>query len=171
VQLTPGAPWAEAAIEAASSWARRFLRRPELGVAGTTVEKYFHVSNNGYVPTEGQPTAISVVTVPGESPQPLDDELWEYDGEGVRLFPNPDIWWVDEVTVDQSGDIDPLVRDGVAVAAAALMTRAPRLAKGLNAERIGDYSYTLTRIETSDPWFEQAKSLMRPMRRVPDLVP
>lgn len=189
ISPTPEAPWAEAAIETASSWARRFLRRPELGVSGSVTEEHFHVSVNGYVPSEGPPTSVKVVVVAGEAPQSLPSELWEYDGEGVRLIPNPNIWWVNgfaqygpwwvdhrfyqrvDVTVNAAGDIDPIVRDGVAVAAASLMTRAPRLAKGLNAERIGDYSYQLKRIETSDPWYEDAKSLLRPLRRIPDLVP
>lgn len=189
IEPTPDPPWSEKAIETASSWARRYLRRPDIGVSGTTVESSFHVGTNSYVSTEGQPAKVEVVSFPGEDPSELEDDLWEFDGQGIRLFPNPNVWWVNgfkqvgpwsverkfyqrvDVTVEQPGDIDPTLRDGVAVASAALMTRAPRLAKGLNAERIGDYSYTLTRIETSDPWFEQAKALLRPLRRVPDLVP
>jgi hypothetical protein len=189
VEPTPDPPWAEAALETASSWARKFLRRPDLGTDGELVEKFFHIANNAFVPIEGVPVSVSVVAATGEAPTVLPTDLWEYDGEGIRLFPNPDVWWVNgfakrapwaadrgyyrrvEVTSEVDAEIDPIVRDGVAIAAAALITRAPRLAKGLNAERIGDYSYTLTRVETSDPWFEQAKSILRPMRRVPDLVP
>jgi hypothetical protein len=189
IDPTPDAPWAEAAIESASSWVRRFLRRPNLGTTGEAVEKFFHVEASGYVNLEGVPTLVSVVAVPGATPAPLAADLWEYDGEGVRLFSSPEFWllggspqsapWaVDrdyyervDVTTVLAASVDPIVRDGVAVAAAALMMRSPRLAKGLAGEKIGDYSYTLARVESSDPWFEQAKSILRPLRRVPDLVP
>jgi len=186
ISPTPASPWAEKGIETATSWARRTLRRPNLGITGEATEKFYHVELDGYVNLEGVPTVVSVATAPGGLVSPLSTDLWEYDGEGVRLFVSQNLWlgshqspWAVhqdfyervEVTTVLAATVDPLVRDGVAVAAAALMTRGPRLAKGLAGEKIGDYSYTLQKMEHSDPWFQEAKSLLRSTRKIPDLVP
>lgn len=172
-----------AALETAESWARTYLRQPDLGGDGA-IASFYDVSNDGWMPVSAAPLSVSVVDFAGAAARELADDMWTYEGAGVRLRPTDtfvDPRFADEafprtyVRVDIATGpdeaIDPVIRDGVALAAGALWTRSPRLTKGLTGENIGDYSYTVAQLEDGDPFFAQARSMLRPLRSQESLVP
>lgn len=176
----------EAALEVATAWAKRYLGRPYEAAGGVDVlTSETDVPANGYIVVPGEPVSVGVVWYPGAAVEYLTASNWTYDGAGVRLRMTDDEWYdprysttrlgriltrVDIVSASP-GTVDPVIRDGVAYAAAALWTRGPRLGKGFKGEQIGDYSYTLLESSSGDPFFEQAKTLLRPLRTQGPLVP
>lgn len=170
----------DAALEVAESWAKRYLKIPGLGAAGSVITSKSDVPVDGYIPVPAEPDSVSVRYYAGAQLQLLGPESWTYDGSGVRLRMGWSADWYDprysdngafrraftEVVVSSSvpGEVDPVVRDGVAYAAAALWTRGPRVAKGFKSEGIGDYNYSLMDMPDGDPYFGQARGLLRPLR-------
>ena len=173
----------ERSIEVASSWARRFLRSPNLGVGESVTVSAWDVRDDGYVGTEGVPTKVEVRRAAGGDLDELEEGAeWTYDGRGVRLRPFRNLGadhdprygpgrfsrtHAEVRVTEEVGDVDsldPLVREGVAHAAAAMISRGPRAAKGLDSERIGDYAYARgrpSREAQESPFFDTAKSLLR----------
>lgn len=193
LESTPDAPWAERKIESAISWAKTFLGMPDLGESTTTFTVREDVRCDAYIRCPGEPTKVSVLWAPGDEPEVLAEDAWTFDGFGVRLRPagefgvvgrnvDPRVssvpqsmpWYYVRVTVESAveEEVDPLIREGVAIAAAALLVRGPREAKGLSSERIGDYSYSVKSPQPgADPFFAEAKSLLRPFRVSGPLTP
>lgn len=179
------------ALETALAWARIFLGLPNLGVPDANVSKHWYVALDSEVPALGVVTSVSVVDSPGAQPRLLAASDWTHDGYRVRLRPGGAGWgdprYADDVavpsgktrrvltrvdvTTEEAESVNPLIRDGVALAAAAVFTRSPRLGKGLQGESLGDYSYTVAQVLAGDPFFEQAKSIMRPLKKRGALVP
>jgi hypothetical protein len=180
-----------AALAVATSWVRRYLKSPNLGVIGETTESFFDVREGGDFAATGEVTSVSVVDWAGGTARLLGPSEWTHDGYRVRLRPDYAVTWGDggweevsaervggrsyvrvDVTSTQDGDVDPVIREATALAAAALFTRGPRLGKGLQSESIGDYSYTVSQLgEEDDPFFREAKTLLRPLIRRQSLVP
>lgn len=180
-------------IEVASSWARRFLRQPNLGVAGSATQSFFDQRSDAYIPLEGVPTEVKVRRAMGGPLEPLTAGTeWDFEGDGVRLHPpavlaqeeyDPRyyaepygqyqrIYQEVQVTMTLSEEVDPLVVEGVAQAAAAIISRSPREAKGLFSESIGDYSYSsgfgqrgLENVMETSPFFSTAKAFLRMVPR------
>lgn len=170
----------DAALEVAEDWAKRYLKSPGLGGSSPYTTKKSDVPVDGYITVPGTPTSVSVVYYAGAPAQLLSTSSWTYDGRGVRLRRGFDAEWYDprygdvgyfrraftevQVTSTLPGSVSPTVRDAVAYAAAALWTRGPRVGKGLKGENIGDYGYTLMDVSDGDPFYGQAKAMLRPLR-------
>lgn len=170
----------DAALEVAEDWAKRYLKSPGLGEDGSHTTTKSDVPVDGYITVPGPPVSVSVVYYAGAPAQLLGTSSWTYDGRGVRLRMGWDAEWYDprygdlgffrrafaevQVVSNVPGTISPTVRDGVAYAAAALWTRGPRAAKGMKSENIGDYGYTLMEMSDGDPFYGQAKAMLRPLR-------
>lgn len=191
---TPEAPWAEFELEVATEWAKDYLHRPDLDASkdATTVFSATDVPWDGFVRAPETVTKVEVVYEPGGASEELGTDTWTYDGDGVRLRPvNFGAWGTDpryvstmsqaeplpryyvrvDVTSKASGEVDPRVKLGVAIAAGAIITRTPRLVRGLKSENIGDYSYTvIDPMLNGDPFYEQAKAMLRPLRNVGPFV-
>lgn len=171
------------AIAVASEWLRTELGKPELGQSGTVVTTEQDVRCDAFVRAPATVSKVEALRVAGGTAEELSGSSWTYDGDGVRLRPaesgpwgadprytaadeeNSLPWWYVSVTVTStvSATIDPRIRMACAVAAGALVTRLPRVTRGVRGENIGDYSYTLEQIQHEDPFFEQARSLARPL--------
>lgn len=196
IEPTPDEPWAEKELETAESWARRYLRAPELGITEDVITTVDDVRCDGYIRVSGEPEAVFVTWGPGASEEEVATSAWDWDGLGVRLRPEGKFgpwivapaydprfesgphtmpWYYIRVRIESKtgNTIDPVIRDAVALAAAAIITRGPSAAKGLTSERIGDYSYSKKNNAQAngDPFFEEAKSMLRPLRRTGPLTP
>lgn len=170
----------DVAIELASSWARRVLRSPNLGIEGSVTRSFWDRRDDAFLPTEGVPTKVAVRRAPGGDLEELEEgDEWTYDGRGVRLRPFhyrladhdprygepvlPRVYVEVQVTYSVSKEVDILVTEAVAHAAAALVTRSPQAAKGLSSETIGDYSYNRGRMDEvkGSPFFRTAVTILR----------
>lgn len=181
-------------IEVASLWAKDYLGMPELGETKDIVTSESDVRCDGFIYAPPLVKKVEVISVDGTR-ELLSSDAWTYDENGVRLRPFPlDAWYVDPrytapssvegggrfpwwyTRVDVTSEapktpLDPRIRLGVALAAGAIVTRSPRLTRGLSGESIGDYSYTLASLLRGDPFFEQAKTVLHPLcRRGPSVV-
>lgn len=181
----------QAALRTAQAWALDHIGDVDYLESGEVQVTHYDVPEDGSVPALGAVTGVSYVTSAGGDPVDLPETGWTFDGERVRLRPDlsfnpfglvassdsalatrlPGIYTSVTVTSTRDGAVDPRVRDAVAHAAAALWTRGPRLAKGLSGEGIGDYSYTVAQLLNGDPFFEQAKVLLRGLLNISPLVP
>jgi hypothetical protein len=172
------------ALETAESWAKRYLKWPSLGQTGTVTDTFYHV-NNVPVPPDATLLSVSILRYPGATPEVVPVANYELGNGRLELLSENFLWPglpEDELREAQrspysltitytAGTVDPVIRDGVALAAASLWYRSPRLGKGLQGESIGDYSYSVAALQNGDPFYEQAKSMLRPLRRHGDLVP
>lgn len=162
------------ALEVAESWVRRYLKQPNLGFGDTATVSFSDVNDGGYILVNGDVQSVSVVDWAGAQPRLLSSSQWTADETGIRLRTYEGAWYdprysdtrlparhvrVDIVTL-QSAEIDPRIRDAVALAAGALWTRGPRVVKGLASESVGDYHYTTSSWHVHDSFFAQAESLL-----------
>lgn len=173
-----------AALQTASEWAKRYLRAPHLGESGSVTESFF---GDTVVPYEGTITSVVGIPYPGSEEVEIPSDQYQANGTHLRILAANWVWpglpadernvsarlrdWEIQVTTTREAPISATERDGIALAAAALWYRSPRLGKGLTGETIGGYSYTVAQLQSGDPYYEQAKSLLRPLIRRTDLVP
>ncbi len=168
------------AIEVAEDWARRYLRQPNLGLSGVgVIDSYW---GQTYIPYSGALTELRVTPFPGAAPTVIPTNAYEASNGFIRVHTADWVWpglpadehtWPGNYRIDvvtsQDGSLDPVIRQGIATAAAAVWQRGPRTAKGLQSESLGDYSYTLASGSsgsgTGSPYFAEAKDLLRPRRR------
>lgn len=188
---TPAAPWAERQIAAALRWAQNYLGMPWLGNGAEEVQtKVDDVRCDAFVKCPETVVKVEVLWAPDGSYEEISANGWDYDTNGIRLRPGSSFgfwgneqpadprysasprglpWYYTQVRVTSTvaEEIDPLIKEGVALAAASLLIRRNRAAKGLQSESIGDYSYSLRSpsvSESTDTFFGEAKSLLRPLR-------
>lgn len=173
-------------IEVASAWVKEYLGMPELGKSGKVTVSESDVRCDGFVFAPSGVEKVEVVWEADGAAEELPDDAWTYDQDGVRLRPYlldrgyteypyaaPSSteegfpWWYVRVDVTSTAPttVDPRISFGTALAAGAIVTRSPRLTRGLSGENIGDYSYTLASLLHGNSFFEQAMMVLRPLRR------
>jgi len=180
-------------LEVASEWARQFLGQPKLGIAGEDTLKFFERRSDAFLSLEGTPTEVKIKRAPGGELEAITEGTeWTAQDGGVRLRPplflneleydpryyaTPNVAFQRiypevQVTRETSETVNQLVVEGVAQAAAAILTRAPREAKGLYSETIGDYSYSsgfgrrgLEGVVETSPYFSTAKAFLKMVPR------
>lgn len=178
----------ERAIESAKSWAKRYLRYDYENLTETGTETFYDVNEDGAIPTPVEGATILSVTVfraPGSSGEELSNTSYAWNDRQILLWPIQVYSPFEGATATRifgtyrkvvveydSSDvgIPPGIRDGVALAAAAIWLRSPKLAGGLSSESIGDYSYSLAKAAGEHPMFGEAKALLHSFRRQTQMV-
>lgn len=179
------------AIESAKSWAKKYLRYDYESSAAAGTEAFYDVTEDGSVPIPVKGALVTKVTVfitPQDPGTDLDEDQFTWTNTEVRLRPTlhslgyegetvrrqPRTLTKIVVTYDASGlSIPAGIRDGVALAAAAIFARSGRVSQGYGGENIGDYSYSIGGGSGSaehHPLYQEAKWVLRPYRRAPRLV-
>lgn len=189
----------EHAIQTAEDWAKRYLKWPTLGEVAEeegeyVTETFYDISPGGFLPAYGRAIhSVKVYDYSDSSARTLESKDWYPIAGGINLRPFGTAYWDTEwaVTRDpryapghpssyfrvdieyEKSELSPVIRDGVAIAAASIYTRSERLGRGIKSESLGDYSYQLAGDGKAggDPWYEEARSFLRPLRRRGSLVP
>ena len=153
-------------LETADSYVRPLLQAYD--VSGAQVARFYNVRGNESVRLPLKRAAVPAVRV-----HELADSAAQVLGPSDYYVTDDSVVLTlgtaenQRVEVDWSGAgiaVPAAVRDAVALTAAALYRRFPKLSSGMRSERIGSYSYTLNDEDVESVMPPMARDLIRPYR-------
>lgn len=153
-------------LETADSYVRPLLQSYD--VSGVQSEWYYNVRGTESVRLPLRRAAVPTVRVyelHDSAPRVLGPSEYYVTDDRVVLVLGSDELEKVEVQWSSAGIAVPAaVRDAVALTAAALYRRFPKLSSGMRSERIGSYSYTLNDKDVERVMPPMARDLIRPYR-------